>query len=201
MNSESKNDLRKKMKRILIEFQKNLTDDEKNSLVKNLFEKVTSLPEYKNAGIIFAYIPSNLEADCTPVILDALKSGKKVCVPKVNQDSLKSGKSEMDFYFLKENVPLEEQLETGAYGIREPKADLEIWDFSAHAPSFILVPGVAFTKDGKRLGHGKGFYDIYIEEMREAGEMPFLCGLALPCQILETLPTDAHDAIMDRVIW
>ena len=209
------------MRAIQEEFLGSLSPIERHSLAENLCEKITALNEYKNAELVFAYIPDRLEADCTPVILDALEKGKKVVVPKVDFAALKEGRSEMDFYFL-ENRPLEEQLETGTYGIREPKAGLEKFgDFkgqrplgervatnevgakgeSSPSPLFMLVPGVAFTKDGKRLGHGKGFYDIYIEEMKNAGMKPFLCGVCLPCQIVEDLPTDEHDVPMDKVIF
>ena len=178
-----------------------LTYKEKHSLAENLCEKVTALPEYKAADLILAYIPDTLEADCTPIILDALEKGKKTCVPKVDFEAMKQGQSKMDFYFLDGSKTLEEQLESGAYGIREPKNSLKLYGNSNGQSPFVLVPGVAFTKSGKRLGHGKGFYDIYIEKMRNAGDNPFLCGICLPCQLVEDLPTDEHDALMNCVIF
>ncbi|MBR0495029.1 MAG: 5-formyltetrahydrofolate cyclo-ligase [Treponema sp.] len=231
-----KKDLRKKMKEIQKSYLEKLSCRERHSLAENLCEKVTALDEYKKADLILAYIPDKLEADCIPVILDALEKGKKVAVPKVDFEELKNGRSRMDFYFLDGKKPLEEQLETGAFGIREPKAGLQKFgDFKGQSPlgegvadkptkrrelallagtireatrdgsegetsPFVLVPGVAFTKDGKRLGHGKGFYDIYIEEMRKGGAEPFLCGTALPCQIVDEIPTDEHDVLMDKTI-
>ena len=230
MNFLTKKDLRKAMKQTLTDFNEKLSWKEKHSLAENLCEKVTSLDQYKNAGLILAYIPDTLEADCTPIILDALEKGKKLCVPKVDSETLKLGKSQMDFYFLEEGKALESQLETGAYGIREPKAELKKFAgfraaalgegvakdceavaacgsgtaFTETSPIqkiFMLVPGVAFTKDGKRLGHGKGFYDIYIERMKKAGLNPYLCGICLPCQLVEDIPTDEHDILMDKVVF
>ena len=221
-----KKNLRKEMKNILTEFHENLSEGEKNTLAENLAEKITVLDEYKNSPLILAYIPDKLEADCRPVISDALKKGKKVAVPKVDFEALKDGRSEMDFYFLEEGKSLEDQLEAGAYGILEPKADLKklVWGIAGQKAGegcpaegvaenrkagwsegetspFMLVPGVAFTKDGKRLGHGKGFYDIYIEKLQKTGLKPYLCALALPCQIVTDLATDKHDILMDRVIF
>ena len=208
MISGFKKNLRKKMREIQKSYLASLTYKEKHSLAENLCEKVTVLPEYKAADLIMAYIPDTLEADCTPVILDALEKGKKVCVPKVDFTAMKAGQSKMDFYFLDGSKPLEEQLETGTYGIREPKAGLEKFVREkdcrvkpGHDTAiFVLVPGVAFTKDGKRLGHGKGFYDIYIERMKKAGMNPFLCGICLQCQVLEDLPADEHDVLMDVIL-
>lgn len=205
MNDENtadfKKKLRKEMKHILTDFHASRSEKEKHSLAENLCEKITALPEYKNAKIILAYIPDTLEADCTPVILHALEEGKKLAVPKVDAASLKTGENRMDFYFLEKNAPLEAQLEVGTYGIREPKAGLKKLEFSNQEKVFVLVPGVAFTQNEKRLGHGKGFYDIFIEKLHESGISPFLCGVALPCQILADLPTSAHDALMDAVIF
>ena len=220
MISEIKKDLRKNMREIQKSYLSNLTYKEKHSLAENLCEKITALPEYKAADLVLAYISDTLEADCTPVILDALEKGKKVCVPKVDFTAMKAGQSKMDFYFLDGSKPLEDQLETGTYGIREPKAGLSKLTWSvAGTPAegvaenaaggcsegetspFMIVPGVAFTKDGKRLGHGKGFYDIYIEEICKQGTKPFLCGACLPCQVVDEIPTDEHDVQMDCVLW
>ena len=231
MISGFKKNLRKKMREIQKSYLASLTYKEKHSLAENLCEKVTALPEYKAADLVLAYIPDTLEADCTPVILDALEKGKKVCVPKVDFTAMKAGQSKMDFYFLDGSKPLEEQLETGTYGIREPKKGLDklCWGVAgkerpdrgktceagfeqvsvkaepeqsrlSHSP-FMIVPGVAFTKDGKRLGHGKGFYDIYIEKTCKLGVRPFLCGVCLPCQLAEEIPTDEHDMQMNCVLW
>ena len=205
MNSENTRDFKKKtrkeMRQILADFHASLSEKEKHSLTENLCEKITALPEYQNASTIFAYIPDTLEADCTPVILHALEEGKKVAVPKVDPESLKTGENRMDFYFLENGTPLEDQLEVGTYGIHEPKPGLRKLELSNQEKVFVLVPGVAFTQNGKRLGHGKGFYDIFIEKLHESGIFPFLCGVALPCQIRADLPTDAHDILMDTVIF
>ena len=209
MNFELKKLIRKEMKSSLTSFHASLTPKEKQALSESILLKVTSLEEYKNALNVFAYIPDVLEADCTPVILDALKKGKKVFVPKVNAVLLKQGISEMDFYLLEPEKSLESQLAAGTYGIKEPQEGLKKFEFSEEAAAaghfecgsfFMLVPGVAFSTRGKRLGHGKGFYDIYIEKLKKAGIKPYLCGIALPCQIISDIPTEEHDILMNKVI-
>ena len=104
MNSENTRDFKKKtrkeMRQILADFHASLSEKEKHSLTENLCEKIAALPEYQNANTILAYIPDKTEADCTPVILDALQKGKQVAVPKVDASSLETGENRMDFYFL-----------------------------------------------------------------------------------------------------
>ncbi|MBA3936594.1 MAG: 5-formyltetrahydrofolate cyclo-ligase [Planctomycetes bacterium] len=82
----------------------------------------------------------------------------------------------------------------GAYGIREPDPH--------HAPAtelpdtaIVLVPGVAFARDGRRLGQGGGFYDRAL-----AGRSVRAIGIGFTCQLVEDLPHGAHDRMMDALI-
>ena len=68
--------------------------------------------------------------------------------------------------------------------------------------TLILVPGVAFTKDGNRLGRGKGFYDIYLSKIIENCGKKNCCfmGVCFDVQKMDFLPIDIHDVKMDKVI-
>lgn len=61
----------------------------------------------------------------------------------------------------------------------------------------IVLPGAAFTRDGKRLGYGGGFYDTLL--VSPAAGVP-LAGVCFPCQLLDDLPMEAHDRHVDMVI-
>ena len=161
------------------------------------WKKIYFLEQYKNSPLIMAYIPSGGEADCIPLIKKAMEENKTVCLPKVI-----SGTSFMDFYILNNSVPLEEQLEKGAFGILEPVCTLPLFDVEKNTEKlFMVVPGVAFTAGGKRCGHGKGFYDIYIEKLRNTGSEIFLCGFCNSFQIFKDIPCEAFDVLMNRVIF
>lgn len=159
-----------------------------------------SLPEAARADIVFAYIPAETEVDCLYAVRNFLSAGKKVAVPKVVP-----GTSRMEFCFLSESVPVGAQLERGSFGIAEPKAELQKFfpeDCSGGAADlFMIVPGVAFSRDGARLGHGRGFYDRYIERMRRSSLAVFLCGVCFECQMYESIPVDEHDVPMDAVVF
>ena len=62
-------------------------------------------------------------------------------------------------------------------------------------PDIIIVPGLGFSKDGKRLGRGKGFYDRYLEHSSAVK-----IGIAFEMQISNDIPTDEHDVVMDFVV-
>ena len=62
-------------------------------------------------------------------------------------------------------------------------------------PKIILVPGLAFGKDGSRLGRGKGFYDKFLE-----GFSGFKIGVCFSEQIFEGLPMETQDVFVDYVV-
>lgn len=82
----------------------------------------------------------------------------------------------------------------GAHGIPAPHADLAIME--AEDIDLLLIPGVAFTEQGDRLGYGGGYYDRFIPRCTKAQ----LVAPAFKEQMLPTLPTDAHDLRIPRII-
>lgn len=62
-------------------------------------------------------------------------------------------------------------------------------------PDILIIPGLGFSKDGKRLGRGKGFYDRFLEHSTAVK-----IGIAFEVQILKDIPTESHDSKMDFVV-
>ena len=84
---------------------------------------------------------------------------------------------------------------TGCWDIREPGPACP--ELHPGEMDLIVLPGAAFTRDGKRLGYGGGFYDTLLAG--PAAGVP-LAGVCFPCQLLEALPMEAHDRHVDLVI-
>ncbi|MCX7342562.1 MAG: 5-formyltetrahydrofolate cyclo-ligase [Proteobacteria bacterium] len=85
---------------------------------------------------------------------------------------------------------LDELTPSPPYGICEPYAEAEIVK-----PDLIIIPGLAFTKEGVRLGRGKGYYDRYLNS-----DPCFTIGLAFSWQLLPQIPTNHHDVLIDKII-
>ena len=90
------------------------------------------------------------------------------------------------------------QTEANAWGIREPLPTLALVSKDKiPARTAILVPGLAFCKDGRRLGRGKGFYDRYLSELLAANPAfardGKICGCCMAVQIADTVPTEEND--------
>lgn len=79
------------------------------------------------------------------------------------------------------------------YGVRYPTAG------PTRIPELILVPLLAFTAQGARLGYGGGYYDRTLAALRDAGEV-FACGVAYAGQEVSEVPTEAHDELLDGVL-
>ena len=138
---------------------------------------------YRQAKTIYGYLPYNQEVRTVPILQQALKDGKKVAVPKVYGD-------EMKFIYLEDLS----KIEKGYAGIPEPIADKPVAD---DPTALVLMPGLAFDRQGHRIGYGGGFYDKFLAE--EPGH-PTLA-LCYGFQMVEFLPTEEFDVPVDCVLW
>ncbi len=145
--------------------------------------QVLSSPLYRQAASLFVYVSTEQEPDTCAIMEDAWKAGKAVYVPKC------SGQGRMDAV----RVFGWDDLAPGAYGVPEPVGAPA--DGLLPAIDLAVVPCVSATAEGKRLGHGAGYYDRFLR----AHPMPRLC-LCFHALLLTDLPTDQLDAPMDAVI-
>lgn len=89
---------------------------------------------------------------------------------------------------------LNSELEIGSYGIMEPQGNVPV---EPSEIDLIVVPGVAFAKDGARMGRGKGYYDKY---MSQEGFNAYKIGVCYAVQLVDTIPAEPHDIAVDIVI-
>ena len=164
-------------------------------------KKIMTTLEFQTADVIFAYMALPDEVDLSEVIKQALQDGKKVSLPKI----ISKTDGIMQFFYLDPQKALAQQTSDGAYGITEPDENLPAAPDSA-LKTLILVPGRAFTKDGDRLGRGKGYYDRFLGNgllrcARNDGKRPNItfAGVCFDFQIKKSLPVDDRDVKMDVV--
>lgn len=141
-----------------------------------IVQKVLNLVEQTGSKSIFAYLSYAGEVDTHALIKELLNRGIEVSVPRCNKET-----------HTMEAIALTsmEQLRTGAYGILEPQEGVVV---SPDRLDMILVPALAFDKEGFRLGWGAGYYDRYLD-----GYQGLTVGLCFSVCQTEKLPRDDHD--------
>jgi 5-formyltetrahydrofolate cyclo-ligase len=147
---EAKKALRRKVRAI----NQALTGSYKRWASERICSKVTALPAYQQADTVFCFVGMDPEPDTRGIIEDALARGKRVCVPLCIDDHTMVAK-EIHGY---------DELVEGMYGILEPPAEMRSVD--REEIGFGVIPCVTCDLAGNRLGHGKGYYDRYLEGMR-----------------------------------
>jgi 5-formyltetrahydrofolate cyclo-ligase len=163
---------------------------DKDGLSQAICAKFVGLPAYTAAKTVMYYIDVRSEVRTRHYLPTALTQGKRIVVPWCNEAG------ELELFHLESM----EELAVGMYKILEPKAELR------HAPGkvvqaedldLVMVPGVAFDRNGGRSGHGKGYYDKLLQHARP--DAP-LVALAFECQMFPEIPVAPHDIFMDQVI-
>ena len=218
-----KKSLRKKMREALASLDPIAKAFESAGLCMRFIQSET----YKSARAIFGFMPLKDEVDVLPILRAAIADGKKVLLPKIVCETKSNCKAEifegeknstskieggkMDFYFV-ERDPIEET-EEGVHGIFEPKSSCEKADIEKLFAEMrgekivVLVPGLAFTKEGFRLGRGGGYYDRFLERLSEicaacenSEAKVKLVGVCYAVQILENVPREMHDVRVEIVL-
>lgn len=155
--------------------------------------QIVNSEEFNNASYVFLYMSLPDEFNVQTIMEKSFELNKKVLLPRIIENT-----NRMDFYLV-ESKNFENQMKTGSYNIIEPTEINKKIDFAAiEENTFVVVPGRAFTLDGKRLGRGKGFYDLFLSTMKKSPKN-FFCGVCYDFQILEDLPVNQFDIKMDKV--
>ena len=148
-----------------------------------LGELFVNCPEYQAAKTIYGYLPYNQEVRTVPMLEQAMKDGKRVAVPKCYGE-------EMKFIYMDDLS----KVEKGYANIPEPIADDPVAD---DPTALVLMPGLAFTEDGKRMGYGGGFYDKFLASEPTHPTV----ALCYAFQMVDYIPTEDYDIPVDRVLW
>lgn len=178
MSVKTKINLRKQMKTQL----KAMDQDEKQDLDHKICEQLFLIPEIAGADYVYAYMNLSWETGTEEILERFWKKGVQVALPKVLGDT-------MEFFHVKSRADLEE----GSFHILEPSDSCKQ---AAWPKAPVLVPGLGFSRDGRRLGKGGGYYDKFLS--KEPDHMTI--ALAYEFQITEEIPVEEHDRPVDQIV-
>ncbi len=166
--------------------RRDLPVSEKHQAAINIAQQLLTLPDYEKAKNIGVYSALAEEASLDVFSELAWEDGKSLYLPVINQSS---ENNQMDFQAW---FP-EAELHSSTLGISEPKPKLNLSSVERELTQLdlILLPLVAYDKNGHRLGMGAGFYDRYLEKKQANNST--LIGIAFSCQETQELPRDDWD--------
>jgi len=140
---------------------------------------------HRDKMCIAAYIPIHSEIDVWPLMRALEDAGHSLALPCIKRKA-----HPLEFRCF----ALGDKLRRGAFGTREPMRNAPLV-----VPNIVLLPLLAYARDGYRLGYGGGFYDRTLATLRKSGKI-FACGVAYSGQEVPTLPTDQYDEKLDGVL-
>lgn len=150
----------------------------KSDIIKT---KLLNEEEFKKAKLVMFYISLKDEVDTLSMIDEALKTGKRVCVPVIFKEEKRLIAGE-----IKDRI---EDLESQHFGIYQPKKG-RVKKVPLEDIDLVIVPGIAFDRKNVRLGRGHGYYDRFLGSLPEKTKT---IGLAFDFQVVKDLPKDPHD--------
>ena len=170
------------IRRMMRERRKALTPETRMAASEVICAKLASLNLHSPIAV---YLASSQEIDLSPFIRKVLAKGTKVVAPRWNGET----------YELAVLKGLDDaHLKQGPMGILEPVAAEIVPSKEVGA---WLVPGLAFTRSGKRLGYGGGWYDrLLVEASKDAVKL----GIAHAFQVADDLPNEPHDIRLSDVV-
>jgi 5-formyltetrahydrofolate cyclo-ligase len=152
-----------------------------------LCESIAALPSFADARTVLLTAPFRSEWNAEPLIDLALAQGKTVALPRVIEPAR--------MLELCRVADAARDIVVGWRGIPEPASDCGIVELAQ--VDWVLVPGVAFDRDGARLGYGGGYYDRLLPLL--PARAPRVAG-AFFAQIVDRVPRAPHDITMDVVV-
>ena len=164
---------------MIAEQKRALSVDERQRISQQVCTQILNSRRWQEARVVLLYHPLPDELDVSPLLSKGLLEGKTVLLPVVSGDDLLL-------------VPYNGRTLTGAFGVQEPEGEPLTNLDSIH---LAIIPGIAFDRDGHRLGRGRGYYDRLLPHLSA-----WKVGICYPFQLIDLVPSESHDVVMDEVI-
>ncbi|MBM7651632.1 5-formyltetrahydrofolate cyclo-ligase [Neobacillus cucumis] len=173
--------VRNQVKETLSKLPRPLYEDYSYRIAQTLYDD----DDWKKAKVIGIYVSRLPEVDTYQIIRQAWEQGKKIVVPRCHpKDKRLSFRTLSEF----------SQLEMVFYGLFEPIEALTV-EVNSDLVDLVIVPGLAYTRAGFRLGFGGGYYDRFLSTY--AGKT---LSLAFQQQIIPQFPIETHDIPVSKII-
>jgi len=186
------NDLKNRQRRLAYDARNKQID--KEAMSRTICAQFVAHPVYRQAETVMWYVHCRSEVRTQSALLGELEAGKRMVIPYCTKDE--QGRNKLGLWRLEDFS----ELVPGMWGILEPPK--QRWgelgkEVAPTQLDCVMAPGVAFDRNGGRLGNGAGYYDRLLASVRADA---VLIGVCFESQLVEQVAMDAHDVVMDMVM-
>jgi len=143
-----------------------------------LWAKVAELPQYQQAATVMAFVSFGSEIDTDPLFARVAVEGKRLVLPRVEAQGIVVADGDTP-------------LVASKFGVLEPSGPaIDVAEIDV-----VIVPGLAFTLAGDRLGYGRAYYDKFLPTV----DAPSI-GVCFAEQLVDEMPVEGHDVRVDMVV-
>ena len=179
---------KKELRATYMKKRSGLSEKDVKYMSQSIENSLFNLSIYKNSSFIMTYVNFGSEVITEEIIRSSLNQGKKIGVPITIPETRKLLVSELRDY--------DRELELGVYNILTPKSEY-IREINPSKIDLVLVPGVAFDKNGYRIGYGGGYYDRFLCKLSNKA---VTIALAFSIQLIDSVPKGIYDLPVDYVL-
>ncbi len=177
------------LRQSIIGARSNIAEPERTRLSALITTRLVELEGYRKATTVLGYLNFGAEFSAEIFVRQALADGKHVLLPKVNRET-----KQLDIYRV---MDLSQDVAPGLWDIREPLIERCDKIEDLNSIDLILLPGVAFARDGSRIGYGGGFYDKLLAKMPH---QPALVAALFSMQIIDYIELSEFDRAVQWLI-
>ncbi|NLK07476.1 MAG: 5-formyltetrahydrofolate cyclo-ligase [Firmicutes bacterium] len=178
---QDKETIRKK----LLSLRNQLPKDKRQAFSHAIKEQLFSLPVAQQAAVIMLFLAFGSEVDTWCILEHGVAQGKTIAAPVCLPAT-----KELLIY----PISRKEEAVVGHWDILEPPRNNQ--PISPDVLDIVVVPGLAFDRQGNRIGYGAGYYDRFLSNVPNTCKI----GICFHIQLMDTLPKAAHDVPVDLVI-
>lgn len=152
---------------------------------QRIAEAIRQLPEWQSAKSVLLFVPLTDEPDLLGLLLETVQSGRTTALPAFDAAT--------GVYQVRQVSDLATDLVPGEFNVPEPAPHCPLLPVATL--DFAVVPGIAFSSVGGRLGRGRGFYDRLLAATRAV-----TCGVGFDEQLIPEMPVEPHDVKLHYVV-
>lgn len=167
------------MRKLLIQKRRMMSAEERTAQSELILSQLEKMTVFREAKTVLLYYPKNNEVDVLP-LFKRYKRDKVLLLPVTHRNGMTANPYEGN-----------DKMHRGKVGIPEPTTP----PFEGNI-DVIIVPAVAFDKEGNRLGRGGGYYDRFLKKQTHAT----IIGVGYDFQLVDEVPVRKHDQKMHRII-